>query len=146
MSLFQKLIEDLSAKTGLDLKLDAYDACSLENNGLFVTIQYKREQDEIVLFAPVTDPDEISELSEEMLRTALTLSFNGLGTNGYFLGLFDDSLLLSTSIPCSRDLDVETFAEKIVHFTDSALKVRDDLLKSADDFKDANESFLIPHD
>ena len=74
--------------------MDAQDSCSLETDGIIVTIQYRRERDDVVLFAPVTEPD--TDLPPETLRTALSLACHGEGTYGNFLGLFDGALILSS--------------------------------------------------
>ena len=96
MTQFESLISELAAASGLALQVDAQDSCSLETDGIIVTIQYRRERDDVVLFAPVTEPD--TDLPPETLRTALSLACHGEGTYGNFLGLFDGALILSALI------------------------------------------------
>ncbi len=130
MTLFEDLIANFKQATGLPLELDAKDSCALETDGLIIVLQYRREQDDMVIFAPVTDPDQIAELSTEVLTTALALSYQGEGTGGNFLGLFEDSLILSRSVSLAG-LDAEKLAELVLSFSEQAIYVRDMLLASA---------------
>ena len=127
MTLFEALVSELAAATGLPLEPDARDACSLETDGLIVTLQYRREHDEVALFAPVTEPGV--DLPPETLRKALTLACNGAGTRGAYLGLFDGVLLLSTFTPL-EGLTAETLAGRILALADTALAVRESLAGS----------------
>ncbi|MBP5787960.1 MAG: type III secretion system chaperone [Kiritimatiellae bacterium] len=68
---------DFSAKTGLDLVPDERQGCFLENEGIVITIQYRQEADEIVIFAPVTDPDSGTAPTKAMFEKALSLSYDG---------------------------------------------------------------------
>ncbi len=128
MTPFSTLISSLAASTNLPLEIDAQDACTLETDGLFVTLQYRRERDDVVLFAPVTEAGD--ELSPETLRTALTLACHGEGTKGNFLGLFDGTLILSTFAPL-EGLTPESLGAKVLAFADAALDVRDALAAPA---------------
>lgn len=96
--------------------------------GIVVTLQYRRGRDDMVLFAPVTDPD--AELPAETLRSALALACHGEGTHGNFLGLFGETLLLSAVLPL-EGLDADTLAARILGFSDVALDVRDALTSPA---------------
>ena len=44
MTPFESLIAEFAGKTGLPLEADERDACSLETEGLVVTLQYLRER------------------------------------------------------------------------------------------------------
>jgi len=128
MSPFESLIHDFAASTGLPLEIDAQDACTLETDGLFVTIQYRRDRDDVALFSSVSDPG--AALPPETLRTALGLACNGAGTRGNFLGLFDGALLLSTFLPM-EGLTAESLAPRILAFADAAVAVREALAAPA---------------
>ena len=92
MTPFESLIAEFAKNTGLPLEADAQESCSLETEDLVITLQYRRERDDVVLFAPVSEPGE--ELPPETLRAALELACNGKGTRGNYLGLFAGTLLL----------------------------------------------------
>jgi len=124
MTPFSSLIQSLAAATNLPLETDAQDSCTLETDGLLITLQYRREHDDVALFAPVTDPG--AELSPETFRTALALSCHGEGTKGNFLGLFHNALVLSTFAPL-EGLTAETLGARILAFADAAISVRDAL-------------------
>ena len=96
MTPFESLIAEFAKKTGLPLEADTQESCSLETEDLVITLQYRRERDDVVLFAPVSEPGE--ELPPETLRAALELACNGKGTRGNYLGLFAGTLLLSTFV------------------------------------------------
>ena len=138
MTQFESLISELAAASGLSLQVDAQDSCSLETDGVIVTLQYRRERDDVVLFAPVTEPD--TNLPPETLRKALSLACHGEGTHGNFLGLFNDTLLLSVLLPL-EGLDTETLAARLLAFSDTAFAVRDALATS--DIADAAPADLL---
>ncbi len=121
MTPFESLIGEFSKETGLSLKADAGESCSLETDGLVVTLQYRRERGDVAIFAPVSEPD--ADLPPETLRTALTLACNGKGTRGNFLGLFDDTLLLSAFVPF-EGLTAAALGDRVLAFADAALAVR----------------------
>ena len=52
MSAFNKLMEEFSAATGVDTVVDGERSCTLEADGMLVTLQYLEDADEVVLFAP----------------------------------------------------------------------------------------------
>ena len=128
MTQFEALVSELAAATGLPLEVDARDACSLETDGLVITLQYRRERDDVALFAPVTEPE--AELPPATLRKALALACNGEGTRGAYLGLFDGTLLLSTFMPL-EGMNAEKLGGRILAFADTAHAVRDSLAASA---------------
>ena len=121
MTPFESLISAFAKETGLPLEVDARESCSLETDGLVVTLQYRRERGDVAIFAPVSEPD--ADLPPETFRTALTLACNGKGTRGNFLGLFDDTLLLSAFVPF-EGLTAAALGDRVLAFADAALAVR----------------------
>ena len=121
MTPFESLIGEFSKETGLSLQADAGESCSLETDGLVVTLQYRRERGDVAIFAPVSEPG--ADLPSETFRTALTLACNGEGTRGNFLGLFGDALILSAFVPF-EGLTAATLGGRVLAFADAALAVR----------------------
>lgn len=121
MTPFESLIAEFAKKTGLPLEVDGLESCSLETEGLVITLQYRRERDDVALFAPVSEPGE--ELPPETLRAALELACNGKGTRGNFLGLFAGTLLLSAFVPF-EGLTAAALGDRVLAFADAALAVR----------------------
>lgn len=121
MTPFESLIAEFAKNTGLPLEADAQESCSLETEDLVITLQYRRERDDVVLFAPVSEPGE--ELPPETLRAALELACNGKGTRGNYLGLFAGTLLLSRFIPFDG-LTADALGDRELAFSDAALAVR----------------------
>lgn len=126
MTPFESLISDFAQMTGLPLSPDDRGWCALEADGIFITIQYRAEGDDIVVFAPVTDHEATQRPSRAMFEKALSLAYDGKGTSGAFLGLFDGELLLSIHLPM-RGLDAELFGVKLTAFTDAAVSVKAEL-------------------
>ena len=124
MTPFESLIGGFSKETGLPLEVDAGGFCSLETDGLVVTLQYRRERGDVAIFAPVSEPGD--DLPPETLRAALLLACNGEGTRGNVLGLFDGALLLSAFVPF-EGLTADTLGDRVLAFADAALAVRDAL-------------------
>ncbi len=119
MNPFEALIEELKQVTGLPLEVSQENSCSLENDGLVITMQYRQSSDDLVLFSPILMPEENEELSPEVMKRALELAYNGDGTRGGFLGLFEGSLVLSVFLPL-EDLDAGGLATRILAFTETA--------------------------
>ncbi|WP_202108109.1 type III secretion system chaperone [Succinivibrio dextrinosolvens] len=133
MSVFKKLISELAELSGLPLEIDNKNSCSLESDSLIITLQYRKANNDIVIFAPVTDPDRYSNINESVLRKALELSFNGTGTEGNYLGLFNNDLILSSVINL-RELTAEKLAECIFAFKQNASFVRESLASAYEEF------------
>jgi len=123
MNAFETLIADFSSKTGLSLVPDERQGCFLETDGVVITIQYRQEADEVVIFAPVTDPDSGAPLTKAMCEKALLLAYDGKGTSGASLGLFGDNLILSVHVPMDG-LDASALGTKLLAFTDAAVSAR----------------------
>lgn len=131
MNPFESLIADFAKMTGLPLSPDARNGCALETDGLFITIQYRTEADDIVIFAPVTDPEAAERPTKAMLEKALSLAYDGKGTSGASLGLFDGELILSVHIPM-QGLDAETLGVKLAAFADAAVSARAEIAAAVD--------------
>ena len=123
MTVFDKLLADFAAMTGLEVSADPQNSCQLETDGLIITLQYRSDADDLVIFAPVTDPDENGELAPSQYKKALSLAFDGKGTSGASLGLFDGQLVLSVHLPMNA-LDAETLGVRLTAFTDAAISVK----------------------
>ena len=123
MNSFESLIADFSAQTGLNLVPDERQGCFLETDGIVITIQYRQETDEVVIFAPVTDPDSGTAPTKAMFEKALSLSYDGKGTSGASLGLFGDDLVLSVHLPM-EGLDASALGTKLLAFSDAAVSAR----------------------
>ena len=117
--------------TGLPLSPDERGGCALETDGLVITIQYRAEVDDIVIFAPVTDPEAPERPTKAMLEKALTLAHDGTYTAGATLGLFDGELILSVHLPM-QGLDAETLGAKLSAFADAAISVRAEIAAAVD--------------
>ena len=130
MNQFESLIADFAKMTGLPLSLDERGGCALETDGLFITIQYRAAADDIVIFAPVTDPEAPERPTKAMLEKALALAHDGTYTAGATLGLFDGELILSVRIPM-QGLDAETLGAKLSVFADAAISVRAEIAAAA---------------
>lgn len=141
MNEFERLLAEFSALAGLDAKADAKDAFSLESDGIVFTLQFLREANDVVLFAPLSDPDAAEGPTPQMLRRALELSYDGRGTDGAFLGLFDGQLVLSFHIPM-QDLDANALAAKLSAFADTALAARAEIFAAQPD--DATDASAAP--
>ena len=126
---FKEIIAELAKESGLPLELDNNGSCMLNADDILITLQYRNVQEDVVIFAPVTDPEKIARLYETALRAALSLSFNGIGTGGCYLGLFEESLVLSTYLSV-QNLTSEGLAHKLNEFSQRAADVRDAILNA----------------
>lgn len=124
MNRFEAIISELAAATGLGLAVDAQDSCSLITGETIITMQYRRDLDDVVIFAPLRDGDDA--LSLPVMQKALELGFNGAGTHGCFIGLFNGALVLSTFVPL-EGMTAQSLGERILAFADVAADVEDSL-------------------
>ena len=123
MNLFEKIIAEFSAMTGLKLVPDEGQNYFLETDGIIITIQYRQDTDEIAISAPVMDADTGITQTKAMYEKALSLSYDGKGTFGASLGLFDNKLILSICLPM-QDMDASDFGVKLSAFADAAISAR----------------------
>ena len=131
MNQFESLIADFAKMTGLPLSPDERGGCALETDGLFITVQYRAEAGDIVIFAPVTDPEAPERPTKAMLEKALALAHDGTCTAGATLGLFDGELILSVHLPM-QGLDAETLGVKLAAFADAAVSSRAEIAAAVD--------------
>ena len=127
MSLFASLIKDLSELMELDIEVSGNESCSLEFGDMIITLQYRQEQDDIAIFSVVTDPEKTSTLSDTVLRAALSLSYNGTGTDFNFIGLVNENLVLTNYIQI-EGITSEELLQRIYSFSQSAQNVHDSLI------------------
>ena len=126
MKPFEALMKGFTMATGLPMQISVDDSCSLETEGMIITMQYRQESDDIVIFAPVMTPDEDETLPNGVLRKALELSYNGKGTHGAFLGLFEGALVLSDAVS-TQGLNVDILCAHIIAFTEIAQSIAHEL-------------------
>jgi hypothetical protein len=129
---FKEIIDDLAKESGLPLELDNNESCMLESDDIVITVQHRNVQDDVVIFAPVTDPDKIARLNESVLRSALSLSYNGVATGGCYMGQYEESLVLTKYIS-AQNLTSEILAMQINDFSRIAADVRDTILNAYQD-------------
>ena len=130
MTVFDKLLADFAAMTGLQVAADAQNSCQLETSDLLITLQYRDQADDLVIFAPVTDSGEAEGLSPAQYKKALSLAYDSKGTSGASLGLFNGELVLSVHLPMSG-LDAETLGVRLTAFSDAAISVRAEIAAEA---------------
>ena len=119
MTPFETLIKDFAEKTGLPLQVEADNSCSLETDDMIFTMQYRQENDDVIIFAPVMTGEDNEKLPYGVLKKALELSYNGRGTRNAFLGMFDGALVLSITLPMNN-LDADSLGIHILTFAETA--------------------------
>jgi len=139
MTSFEELVAAFSRGTGIDVKIEDGDSISLEADGMVVTAKYDKDNGVVTIFAPVSDPENTEKLSVNVLRTALKLSFNGAGTYGNYLGLVENTLMLSCNYHIN-DLDAENFAQHFLDLEAAAVAVRDRILNYSQDQSDTKKT------
>ena len=123
MNVFESLIAEFAQMSGLPLSPDERGGCFLETDGIFITIQYREAAGDVAIFAPVTDPEAAERPSKAMLEKALSLAYDGKGTAGASLGLFEGELILSVHLPM-QGLDAEGLGAKLLAFADAAVSAK----------------------
>ena len=67
MNTFESLVADFAKMTGLPLSPDERGGCALETDGLFITIQYRAEADDIALIGGLPFKDlEVKEFCKSL--------------------------------------------------------------------------------
>ena len=122
MTPFETLIKNFAEETGLPLQIEADNSCSLESDEMIITMQYRQDNDDIIIFAPVMAPDDNEKLPYSVLKKALEYSYNGKDTHNAFLGMFNGALVMSIALPLSG-LDAASLGIRILDFTDTAQRI-----------------------
>ena len=60
---FTRLLADLAALTGLEAAPNENDSCTMETDGLAITVKYRQDTDDVIMFVPVTDPENLQPWS-----------------------------------------------------------------------------------
>ena len=116
---FERLLADFGDATGIDLSPDSQGSAWCEADGVVVTLQHRPEHDDVVIF---TLPCGEMSADEAMMRHALELSSAGIGTGGFFIGLYDGYLTLSAVLPL-EGLDAETLGKRMLELAGASSKV-----------------------
>ena len=125
MSIFDNLVDEFAAMTGLPVALDGHDFFTLRSNDVEITVQYRCATDDVVLVTPVAGQDG-EELSGAVYVKALELAYNGHGTAGAFLGLLDGALILTRHLPL-QGLDAPMLGIRLTEFADAAETLKAEL-------------------
>ena len=119
MDSFGTLISSFCEKTGLALQSDKDGSVDLVVDGLDVSVQYRPDKDDCVLFTlPLYDTEP--ELC--MMRRALELAANGAGTGGHFLGIKEGMFVLSSVVKMDG-LSAEGCAERLISLANTTRRV-----------------------
>lgn len=123
MNSFETLISGFCEKTGLALQSGKDGSVDLVVDGLDVSVQYRQDKDDCVLFTlPLYD----TEPEPCMMRRALELAANGAGTGGHFLGIKEGMFVLS-SVVKTDGLSAEGFAERLISLANTTRHVAESL-------------------
>ena len=106
------LIKELAEVTGTDVELDESGICELEADGNLLVLRYREARKDWLCFGVALDGGG-EGISRETLAKALELNLFGAETDGFSLGLFGNSLILSDSVPAA-DLAAEEFAMRLL--------------------------------
>lgn len=116
---FDSLIADFAEATGAGLETDSHGTAYCEADGVSVTVQYRSQRRDVVLF---TFPCGEMPVDETMMRHALELSMAGLGTDGFFIGLCEGALTLSAVLPL-EGLDAEKLGKRMLDLAAATRRV-----------------------
>lgn len=123
MDAFDALISEFCGKTGLALQAAVDGSVNLVVDGLDVSVQYRPDRDDCVMFAlPLYD----AEPEPCIMRRALELAANGAGTGGHFLGIKEGMFILS-SVVKMEGLSTEGFAERLISLANTTRRVAESL-------------------
>lgn len=123
MNSFETLISEFCEKTGLALQSGKDGSVDLVVDGLDVSVQYRQDKDDCVLF---TLPIHDTEPEPCMMHRALELAANGAGTGGHFLGIKEEMFVLS-SVVKMEGLSAEAFAERLISLANMTRHVAESL-------------------
>ena len=107
---FERLLAEFVEKTGVKTDGAGPNSIDVIADDVMVSAQYRPDRDDCVIFAlPVEDmvPDE------RMLRRALEIAAHGEGTRGYFLGMREGMLVLSSVVKL-LDLSADEFGMRLL--------------------------------
>ncbi|MCR5537252.1 MAG: type III secretion system chaperone [Succinivibrio sp.] len=111
---------------GFEIEISPNEACAVEYESILVKLSFRKEQQDILISAPVTNPLQTDPLPKATLKKALKLAFNGYGTSNNFLGLTDNHLEISNYIPLTN-LTAEDLLVRLYIFSLKAKDIADQL-------------------
>ena len=127
MNAFATLVADFAEQTGVEPGKPDADNFDVEADGVVVSAQYRAERDDCVIFSL---PLEDVQPDGPMLRRALELAANGVGTDGHFLGLKEGMFMLSAVLPLAA-LSAEEFGMRLLALAAASKRVADELSRAS---------------
>ena len=120
---FEKLIAEFDEATGIGLEIDDAGAVRCQADDVLLTVMRRPQSEELVIYSVPLDDSPADEM---MMRHALELSFAGVRTGGFFLGLNDGTLTLSARFPLDG-MDAETLGRRMLELSAATRRVAQDL-------------------
>ena len=117
------LINELAELTSTEINFTAENICEVVVEDRLILLRYRPEDNDWLYFGVVLESEE---LSRETLEKALALNLFGAETLGLHLGRFNQSLILSGTVPADG-LDVEGLAEKLLFLSKCIAKLSEKL-------------------
>ena len=117
------LISELAELTSTEINFTAENICEIVVEDRLILLRYRPEDNDWLYFGVVLESEE---LSRETLEKALALNLFGAETLGLHLGRFNQSLILSGTVPADG-LDVEGLAEKLLFLSKCIAKLSEKL-------------------
>ena len=127
MNAFATLVADFAEKTGVEPGKLGADNFDVEADGVVVSAQYRAERDDCVIFSL---PLEDAQPDGPMLRRALELAADGVGTDGHFLGLREGMFVLSAVLPLAG-LTADDLGRRILVLAAASKRVADALSRAS---------------
>ena len=127
MNAFATLVADFAEKTGVEPGKLGADNFDVEADGVVVSAQYRAERDDCVIFSL---PLEDAQPDGPMLRRALELAADGVGTDGHFLGIREGMFTLSAVLPLAG-LSADDFGRRILMLAAASKRVADELSRAS---------------
>ena len=127
MNAFATLVADFAEKTGVEPGKLGADNFDVEADGVVVSAQYRAERDDCVISSL---PLEDAQPDGPMLRRALELAADGVGTDGHFLGIREGMFMLSAVLPLAG-LSADDLGRRILILAAASKRVADALSRAS---------------
>ena len=126
MTTYERLIRELGEGIGSELDIDAGGIVEIAVEERAVLLKPQEGDEALTMFTVAATAPEDGKFAAATLEKALSLNLFGNGTLGGHLGLFANSLILSSNVSLA-DLNVGGLAKHLIAFARFAEKLAKDL-------------------
>ena len=117
-----RLLDEIGAEAGLDLKLDENDCCTFSASGSGAAfLRYDEPTEHVLFVAPVASLPDDEEEQRRLLAYYLSMNYGGTEADGGYFALDEDSGFVLLQVPVDiRNITAADFTGAVAGFAQQA--------------------------